>query len=100
VDSRTFHARAGARTLAPQKPLGVGRWLGKSCLFGTAGTRDGQDRMVQRTGGRIAPGDILIRTEEYHDDLLLMFFDSVSPATAYSGESCFGQFVAEHSVSD
>ena len=35
--------------------------------------------MVQRTGGRIAPGDILIRTEEYDDDLLLMFFDLCHP---------------------
>jgi hypothetical protein len=57
----------------------VSRWLGKKCLFGAAGTRDGQDRMIQRAGGRIAPGDILIRTEEYDDDLLIMYFDLYHP---------------------
>jgi hypothetical protein len=57
----------------------VGRWLGKKCVFGSAGTRDGQSRMIERTGGRIAPGDILIRTDEYDDDLLLMYFDLCHP---------------------
>jgi hypothetical protein len=57
----------------------VGRWLGKKCAFGAVGTRDGQSRMIERMGGRVAPGDILTRAEEYDDDLFLMYFDVCHP---------------------
>ena len=57
----------------------VGRFLRNKCLFGSAGTRDGQDRMIARTGGRVAPGDIVVKAEEYDDDLLLMYFDLSQP---------------------
>ncbi|HTX37859.1 MAG TPA: hypothetical protein VME43_22675 [Bryobacteraceae bacterium] len=57
----------------------TGQWLGKRCLLGAVGMRDGQSKMVSRCGGRIAPGMDPVFVEEYDDELSVMYFDLDHP---------------------
>lgn len=60
----------------------VGRWLRRKCLFGAVGTRDGQDKMILRAGGKRTPGTTPFAVEEYNDELSLMYFDLGDPPRA------------------
>ncbi len=57
----------------------VGRWLNKRCLFGLAGTRDGQAKMICRTGGQTVPGMGVRRVQDLDDDVSLVYFDLDRP---------------------
>jgi hypothetical protein len=57
----------------------VGRSVGARCLFGAVGVRDGQVKMLARSGGNIAPGLAPISVEEYDDELSIMYFDLPHP---------------------
>jgi hypothetical protein len=57
----------------------IGRWLGKRCLFGLAGTRNGQAKMICRTGGQIVPGMEARLIPDLDDDLCLCYFDLDRP---------------------
>lgn len=57
----------------------IGQWLGKRCLFGAVGMRDGQSTMVGRCGGQVAPGIETVFVKEYSDELCVMYFDLNHP---------------------
>jgi hypothetical protein len=57
----------------------VGRWLDKRCLFGLAGTRDGQAKMICRTGGQRAPGIEARFVQDLDDEVSLVYFDLDRP---------------------
>jgi hypothetical protein len=57
----------------------VGRWLNKRCLFGLAGTRDGQAKMICRTGGQAVPGMGVRLVQDLDDDVSLVYFDLDRP---------------------
>jgi hypothetical protein len=57
----------------------VGRWLNKRCLFGLAGTRDGQAKMICRTGGQAVPGMGVRLVQDLDDEVSLVYFDLDRP---------------------
>jgi hypothetical protein len=57
----------------------VGRWLNKRCIFGLAGTRDGQAKMIRRTGGQTVAGMGVRRVQDLDDDVSLVYFDLDRP---------------------
>jgi len=57
----------------------IGQWLGKRCVFGAVGVRDGQSTMVGRWGGKVAPGIDPVFVKEYDDELSVMYFDLKHP---------------------
>ena len=57
----------------------VGIWLNKRCLFGLAGTRDGQAKMICRTGGQVVPGMEARSVQDLDDDVSLVYFDLERP---------------------
>jgi hypothetical protein len=57
----------------------VGRWLNKRCLFGLAGTRDGQAKMICRTGGQTVPGMDVRLVQDLDDVVSLVYFDLDRP---------------------
>jgi hypothetical protein len=57
----------------------VGIWLNKRCLFGLAGTRDGQAKMICRTGGQVVPGMEARLVQDLDDDVALVYFDLEKP---------------------
>jgi hypothetical protein len=57
----------------------IGIWLNKRCLFGLAGTRDGQSKMICRTGGQVVPGMEARLVQDLDDDVTLVYFDLERP---------------------
>jgi hypothetical protein len=57
----------------------VGICLNKRCLFGLAGTRDGQAKMICRTGGQVVPGMEARLVQDLDDDVALVYFDLERP---------------------
>jgi hypothetical protein len=57
----------------------VGGWLGKQCLLGTVGARDGQARMLGRFGGQVLHSIDAKFIAEYDDELVTMYFDLTHP---------------------
>ena len=57
----------------------VGLWLNKRCVFGLAGTRDGQAKMICRTGGQTVPGMDARLVQDLDDDVSLVYFDLDRP---------------------
>ncbi len=57
----------------------IGRWLNKRRLFGLAGTREGQAKMICRTGGQVVAGMKSRLVEHLDDELSLVYFDLDRP---------------------
>ena len=57
----------------------IGRWLNKRRLFGLAGTRDGQAKMICRTGGQVVAGMESRLVEHLDDELSLVYLDLDRP---------------------
>lgn len=74
----SFRGTAVARTLV-LSCWAIGRWLGKRCMLVTAGTRDGQARMLSRFGGQVLHTFHSQFLAEYDDELSPMYFDLDHP---------------------
>jgi hypothetical protein len=58
----------------------VGRWLGGRVCLAAAGSRDNQDRMLMKLGGRPVDTIPLIPSEEFDDELHVLHFDLQQPS--------------------
>lgn len=57
----------------------VGLWLNKRRVFGLAGTRDGQAKMICRTGGQRVSGVDARVVQDLDDEVALVYFDLERP---------------------
>ncbi len=56
------------------------RWLGLPTLIAAVGTRNHQDLIFMRAGGRPAPGLGIVPSEAFDDELRIFYFDISRPA--------------------
>jgi hypothetical protein len=64
----------------------VGRYAGARCLLGAVGVRDGQVKMLARSGGHFLPGVAAVSVEEYDDELSIMYFDLPHPPAGVAAQ--------------
>ncbi len=62
----------------------VVRWLGARHALGMAGTRDGQDQMLLRMGGRAAPGLDPIPSQRFGQSIVAVWFDLSCPPARFA----------------
>ena len=62
----------------------VVRWLGARHALGMAGTRDGQDQMLLRMGGRAAPGFAPIPSQRFGQSIAAVWFDLTCPPARFA----------------
>ena len=81
--AREYRAKATALRLVAGA-WAVARWLGFKYIIGMVGTKDKQDCVLRRTGGRPVPGLATHTCKTFADELRALYFDVLHPAQPFS----------------
>lgn len=73
------YRRSGLGTKLLMAYWAVGRWIGAKIIFGTAGVRDGQTRMIGRHGGELVNSVPPKTSAEYNDEIQITYFNLANP---------------------